>query len=52
VKAHNLKEAYNVFDPVPLEETSEPFYSQRRESLVLPSFTGNTRNNFLEEIDA
>ncbi|MCX6583918.1 MAG: hypothetical protein NT166_27395 [Candidatus Aminicenantes bacterium] len=32
--AHNLKEAYNAFDPSPLEEAIEPFYIQRGESLV------------------
>lgn len=32
--AHNLKEAYNVFNPTPLDEIIEPFYIQRGESLV------------------
>lgn len=32
--AHNLKEAYNAFDPSPLEEAIEPFYIQRGESLA------------------
>jgi hypothetical protein len=34
VKAHTLKEAYNIFDPTPLEESNEPFYIQRGENLV------------------
>ena len=34
VKAQNLKEAYKVFDPTPLEETIEPFYIQRGGSLI------------------
>lgn len=34
MKAQNLKEAYKVFDPTPLEETIEPFYIQRGGSLI------------------
>ncbi len=34
MKAHNLKEVYNVFAPTPLEEANEPFYIQRGESLI------------------
>ena len=34
MKAQNLKEAYKVFDPTPLEETIEPFYIQRGGSLT------------------
>jgi len=34
VKAQNLKEAYKVFDPTPLEETIGPFYIQRGGSLI------------------
>jgi len=34
VKAQNLKEAYNIFDPTPLEANIDPFYIRRGESLV------------------